>query len=168
MGLSTVEKRAVWIGRSVCSVLVSVLLPMALCAAQEHDHHAMPNANPGESMPFARLTDDGRLHVVFVADDGHTKRVLYRQMFGDVPVESVISGPEEKLSHWPESPPKVEVTRDGLIHVLYTVRASAQAGEGSPVDLRYAFSGDRGKTWSAPERVGDTGTPVYRDRKSVV
>lgn len=150
-------------------VLMSVLLSASVCVAQDHDHHAhaAPKAVPGESMPFARLTDDGRLHLVFVADDGNAKRVVYRQMFGDAPVESAISAPEEKLSHWPESPPKVEVTRDGVIHVLYTVRASAQVGEGAPVELRYSFSTDGGNTWAAPAIVGDPQAALYRSCASM-
>ncbi len=153
-----------WTQIRMRGAMLCVLLVAGVCAAQEHEHsaHAMPKAVPGESMPFARLTEDGTLHLVFVADDGHAKRVHYRQMFGDAPVESVISAPDDALSHWPESPPKVEVTQDGVVHVLYTVRASVQEGEGAPVELRYVSSSDGGKTWSPPALLGEPGVAVYR------
>jgi len=153
----------------ICSAMMSVLLPMAVCTAQDHDHQARPapKAKPGESMPFARVTEDGRLHLVFVGDTDGVKRVRYRQVFGDAPIESAISAPDDELSHWPESPPKVEVTRDGTIHVLYTVRAGAQSGEGAPVELRYSFSADGGKTWATPAIVGDEKAALYRSCASM-
>lgn len=146
-------------------LLVLLCTVAAVAQAQDdldHHAHAMPKAVPGDSMPFARLTDDGRLHLVYVNDEGGVKQVQYRQMFGDAPIESAISAPEEALAHWPESPPKVEVTRDGAIHVLYTVRVGAQDGEGTPVELRYTFSTDGGKTWSPRAVIGDPKAAVYR------
>ena len=124
----------------------------------EHEHHAPPKSVPGQSMPFAQLDAAGVLHVVYVDSAAGVKTVRYKKMFAGEQIESTISSPQEILSHWPESPPKVAVTTDGTIHVLYTVRL---AREGA-VDLNYTASRDGGKTWSAAESVGEKGLEVYR------
>lgn len=148
-----------------CALIVVCLLvasSVSVAKGQEHKQaQSPPKSLPGPSMPFVKLDDAGRLHMVFVEDTGEQKLVRYRQMFGAEQIGSVILSPDEHLSHFPDSPPVVEVTSDGVIHALYTVRVPGPPNVW-PVDLRYVTSRDEGRTWSAYKSLGDTAALVFR------
>jgi hypothetical protein len=122
-----------------------------------------PKPKPGPSMPFVRLTDNGELHMAYVDEKDGVKTVRYRRTFGDAPLESAVSAPGDKFSHFAESPPVVEVMRDGTVHVLYTVRVKAEpGGDAYPIELRLATSADGGRTWKPYQVMGDVAVRVYR------
>lgn len=159
-----------------CAMLSAVFGAASLMCAFDaragdsaHHHGEMPaDPDAGESMPFVRLTDDGLLHMVYVSDLDGKKTIRYRQMFGATPVQSEVSPSGINYSHWPESPPLIEVTGDRTLRVLYTVRISGSDADGwSPCELRYTTSTDTGRTWSAYRVVGDTAVQVYRSCASM-
>ncbi len=146
----------------LASYCLLVCLGAPTARAQDHEHAQGPPKNvPGSSMPFVKLDDAGRLHMVFVEDTGENKLVRYRRMFGVEHIESVISSPGDRLSHFPDSPPVVEVTSDGAVHALYTVRVPGPPNVW-PVELRYVTSRDEGRTWSPYKALGDPGAAVFR------
>ena len=146
----------------VLGIAVVLLAVPATFAQEEHAAKAPPKKKFGSSMPFERLGDDGRLHIAYVEQTESATTIRYRQMFGGAPVESVISAPGDKPSHWVESPPIIEVMHDGTIHVLYTVRVPAAPGADYPIELRLATSSDSGRTWAPHRVVGDPEVRVYR------